>query len=117
MTGWYGSWPRPFMTRVTSTACPVWLTPWRRRAARTPTFWNIAGAKDRTSGGAVSSILFWARNSEGMVLYWSSANWNLSPLAVAAEVHRHASAWLDDAEILAWFGANLQRVCGPSLRY
>jgi hypothetical protein len=35
----------------------------------------------------------------------------------AAEVHAQAGGWFDDAEIYAWFGANLHRVREPSLRH
>ena len=35
----------------------------------------------------------------------------------AAEVHAQAGPWFDDAEIYAWFAANLQRVREPSLRH
>jgi hypothetical protein len=35
----------------------------------------------------------------------------------AAEVHRHAGTWFDDAEIYQWFTANLHRVREPSLRH
>lgn len=35
----------------------------------------------------------------------------------AAEVHRKAGAWFDDAEIYQWFGANLHRIREPSLRH
>jgi hypothetical protein len=35
----------------------------------------------------------------------------------AAEVHRRASAWCEDAEILAWFANNLHRIYEPSLRH
>jgi hypothetical protein len=35
----------------------------------------------------------------------------------AAEVHAQAATWFDDAEIHAWFGANLHRVREPSMRH
>ena len=35
----------------------------------------------------------------------------------AAEVHREAGRWFDDAEIYRWFGENLHRVREPSLRH
>jgi hypothetical protein len=35
----------------------------------------------------------------------------------AAEVHAQAGTWFDDAEIYAWFAANLHRVRQPSLRH
>ena len=35
----------------------------------------------------------------------------------AAEVHRKAGTWFDDAEIYEWFAANLHRVREPSLRH
>src|SRR6516165_8287648 len=35
----------------------------------------------------------------------------------AAEVHRQAGTWFDDAEIYQWFAANLHRVREPSLRH
>ncbi len=35
----------------------------------------------------------------------------------AAEVHRKAGTWFDDAEIYAWFAANLHRVREPSMRH
>lgn len=35
----------------------------------------------------------------------------------AAEVHARAGTWFDDPEIYEWFGANLHRVRGPSLRH
>ena len=35
----------------------------------------------------------------------------------AAEVHRKAGTWFDDAEIYAWCAANLHRVREPSLRH
>ena len=35
----------------------------------------------------------------------------------AAEVHRKAGTWFDDAEIYQWFDANLHRVREPSLRH
>jgi hypothetical protein len=35
----------------------------------------------------------------------------------AEEVHRQATAWFDDAEVYAWFGAHLHRVAEPSLRH
>src|SRR5437868_4823961 len=35
----------------------------------------------------------------------------------AAEVHRKAGTWFDDAEIYDWFGRNLHRVREPSLRH
>jgi hypothetical protein len=35
----------------------------------------------------------------------------------AAEVHRMAGTWFDDAEIYEWFAANLHRVREPSLRH
>jgi hypothetical protein len=35
----------------------------------------------------------------------------------AAEVHRQAGTWFDDAEIYAWFAANLHRVREPSMRH
>ena len=35
----------------------------------------------------------------------------------AAEVHAQAGKWFDDAEIYAWFAANLHRVREPSLRH
>jgi hypothetical protein len=35
----------------------------------------------------------------------------------AAEVHRQAGIWFDDAEIYEWFGRNLHRVREPSLRH
>ena len=35
----------------------------------------------------------------------------------AAEVHRKAGTWFDDAEIYDWFAANLHRVREPSLRH
>src|SRR5947209_8392246 len=35
----------------------------------------------------------------------------------AAEVHRQAGTWFDDAEIYEWFAANLHRVREPSLRH
>jgi hypothetical protein len=35
----------------------------------------------------------------------------------AAEVHRKAGTWFDDAEIYEWFATNLHRVREPSLRH
>jgi hypothetical protein len=35
----------------------------------------------------------------------------------AAEVHRRAGTWFDDAEIYDWFARNLHRVREPSLRH
>ena len=35
----------------------------------------------------------------------------------AAEVHRKAGTWFDDAEIYEWFAANLHRVREPSMRH
>jgi hypothetical protein len=35
----------------------------------------------------------------------------------AAEVHRKAGTWFDDAEIYEWFAANLHRVREPSVRH
>ena len=35
----------------------------------------------------------------------------------AAEVHRQAGTWFDDAEIYEWFAANLHRVREPSMRH
>ena len=35
----------------------------------------------------------------------------------AAEVHAQAGQWFDDREIYEWFGANLHRIAGPSLRH
>jgi hypothetical protein len=35
----------------------------------------------------------------------------------AAEVHAQAGKWFDDREIYDWFGANLRRVCEPSMRH
>ena len=35
----------------------------------------------------------------------------------AAEVHRQAGTWFDDAEIYEWFAANLHRVRDPSMRH
>jgi hypothetical protein len=35
----------------------------------------------------------------------------------AAEVHRQAGTWFDDAEIYDWFAKNLHRVREPSLRH
>jgi hypothetical protein len=35
----------------------------------------------------------------------------------AAEVHAQAGTWFDDREIYDWFGANLHRIGGPSLRH
>jgi hypothetical protein len=35
----------------------------------------------------------------------------------AAEVHRQAGTWFDDAEIHEWFGRNLHRVRESSLRH
>jgi hypothetical protein len=35
----------------------------------------------------------------------------------AAEVHRQAGTWFDDAEIYPWFAANLHRVREPSMRH
>jgi hypothetical protein len=35
----------------------------------------------------------------------------------AAEVHRKAGTWFDDAEIYEWFGKNLHRVRHPSMRH
>jgi hypothetical protein len=35
----------------------------------------------------------------------------------AAEVHRKAGTWFDDAEIYQWFAANLHRVREPSMRH
>ncbi len=35
----------------------------------------------------------------------------------AAEIHAQAGTWFDDAEIYAWFAANLHRVHTPSLRH
>ena len=35
----------------------------------------------------------------------------------AAEVHKKAGTWFDDAEIYQWFAANLHRVREPSLRH
>jgi hypothetical protein len=35
----------------------------------------------------------------------------------AAEVHRKAGTWFDDAEIYQWFGENLHRVREPSMRH
>jgi hypothetical protein len=35
----------------------------------------------------------------------------------AAEVHRKAGTWFDDAEIYEWFGKNLHRVREPSMRH
>jgi hypothetical protein len=35
----------------------------------------------------------------------------------AAEVHRKAGAWFDDAEIYDWFTANLHPVREPSMRH
>jgi len=35
----------------------------------------------------------------------------------AAEVHRKAGTWFDDAEIYQWFGDNLNRVREPSMRH
>ncbi len=35
----------------------------------------------------------------------------------AAEVHREAGRWFDDAEIYRWLGENLHRVREPSLRH
>jgi hypothetical protein len=35
----------------------------------------------------------------------------------AAEVHRQAGTWFDDAEIYDWLGRNLHRVREPSLRH
>ena len=35
----------------------------------------------------------------------------------AAEVHRQAGTWFDDAEIYEWFAAKLHRVREPSMRH
>jgi CubicO group peptidase (beta-lactamase class C family) len=35
----------------------------------------------------------------------------------AAEVHRKAGTWFDDPEIYQWFGADLHRAIGPSMRH
>jgi hypothetical protein len=58
---------------------------------------------------------------------WKTLNRNVAALQdrghvlvfqpTAAEVHRQAGQWFDDAEIYAWFGANLHRMREPSFRH
>jgi hypothetical protein len=58
---------------------------------------------------------------------WKTLNNNVSALQdrghalvfqpTAAEVHRKAAEWFQDAEIYAWFGRNLHRIAEPSFRY
>ncbi|TWU62340.1 hypothetical protein V7x_40690 [Crateriforma conspicua] len=58
---------------------------------------------------------------------WATVNRNVAALQdrghllsfqpTAAEVHAKAAEWFDDAEILEWFGENLDRVGEPSLRW
>jgi hypothetical protein len=58
---------------------------------------------------------------------WKTLNRNVSALQDrghvllfqpdAAEVHRQAGTWFADAEIYAWFAANLHRVREPSMRH
>lgn len=58
---------------------------------------------------------------------WKTLNKNVAALQdrghvlffqpTAAEVHRKAGTWFDDAEIYDWFEKNLHRVHAPSLRH
>ena len=60
-------------------------------------------------------------------VFWKTLNKNVAALQDrghvlmfepgAAEVHRKAGTWFDDAEIYDWFAANLHRVREPSLRH
>jgi hypothetical protein len=57
---------------------------------------------------------------------WKTLNMNVAALQdrghvlmfepSAAEVHHKAGTWFDDREIYEWFGADLHRVCEPSMR-
>jgi hypothetical protein len=69
-----------------------------------------------------------ARASIGLLgCFWQTLNKNVAALQDrghvlffepgAAEVHRQARTWFDDAEIYEWFAANLHRVREPSLRH
>lgn len=58
---------------------------------------------------------------------WKTVNRNVAALQdrghvlafkpSAAEVHRNATLWFDDEEILAWFAENQDRIHEPSLRW
>ena len=64
---------------------------------------------------------------QSVCVFWKTLNKNVAALQDrghvvmfepgAAEVHRKAGTWFDDAEIYEWFAKNLHRVREPSMRH
>jgi hypothetical protein len=85
------------------------------------------GQREKSGNRIVTEPVKLGIQVQSVCVFWRTLDRNVAALQDrghvllfepgAAEVHRQAGTWFDDAEIYEWFGRNLHRVREPSMRH